>query len=162
MPLCESARITTSCTITPVAELKTQPTKASVAQFLNAIEDKQRKADCKAVAKLMQAATKAKPKMWGASIVGFGSYHYKSVSCEGDWFLTGFSPRKDALTLYLMGGFASHPELVAKLGKHKAGKGCLYVKKLADVDQKVLKELIEKSVKALKEIEARDRTADRG
>jgi hypothetical protein len=89
--------------------------------------------------------------MWGTSIVGFGSYHYKGKSGrEGDWFLTGFSPRKQALTLYLMGGFDDQADLLAKLGKYSTGKGCLYIKKLADIDVKVLKELIARSVKKMK------------
>ena len=136
-----------------MAELKTKKNDASVAEFLKTVEGDERRADCKAISKMMQDATKAKPKMWGASIVGFGSYHYKSVSCEGDWFLAGFSPRKANLTLYIMAGFAGYAELMAKLGKYKTGKSCLYIKSLADVDAKVLKELVNKSVKAMKAME---------
>ena len=100
---------------------------------------------------MMESVTKAKPKMWGASIVGFGSYHYIGKSGrEGDWMLTGFSPRKQNLTLYLMGGFDSEKELLEKLGKYKTSVGCLYIKKLDDVDKKVLKELVITSVKKMK------------
>lgn len=99
---------------------------------------------------LMQKITQVTPKMWGDSIVGFGNYHYKYESGrEGDWFLTGFSPRKQNLTLYLMSGFDLHQELLEKLGKYKTGKGCLYIKKIADVDFTVLTELIKKSVESL-------------
>lgn len=134
-----------------MAELKTKITKASVDKFIRSIKDEQAQADCLKIAEMMQKAAKAEPKMWGTSIVGFGSYHYKGKSGrEGDWFLTGFSPRKQALTLYLMGGFDDQADLLAKLGKYSTGKGCLYVKKLADVDIKVLKELIARSVKKMK------------
>ncbi len=128
-------------------ELKTKETDASVEVFLDSIEDKQRREDCKAVAQLMQQVTKEKPKMWGSSIVGFGQYHYKYASGhEGNAALTGFSPRKQALTLYIMGGFDTYNDLMSKLGTYKIGKACLYVKRLADIDQKVLKELIKQSV----------------
>lgn len=130
-----------------MAELKTKKTEQSVEDFLNAIADEQTRQDCFAIVKLMQKATKAKPKMWGPAIVGFGDYHYKYESGrENDWFLVGFSPRKQNLSLYIMAGFERYDELMQKLGKHKTGKSCLYIKKLADVDQKVLKELIEQSV----------------
>lgn len=128
-------------------ELKTKETDASVEVFLDSIEDKQCREDCKAVAQLMQQVTKEKPKMWGSSIVGFGQYHYKYASGhEGNAALTGFSPRKQALTLYIMGGFDTYNDLMSKLGTYKIGKACLYVKRLADIDQKVLKELIKQSV----------------
>ena len=134
-----------------MSELKTKITKASVDKFLHSIKDEQARADCIKIMDLMQKVTKTEPKMWGTSIVGFGSYHYKGKSGrEGDWFLTGFSPRKQALTLYLMGGFDDQADLLAKLGKYSTGKGCLYIKKLADVDVKVLKELIARSVKKMK------------
>ena len=130
-----------------MAELKTKKTEQSVEDFLNAIADEQTRQDCFAIVKLMQKATKAKPKMWGPAIVGFGDYHYKYESGrENDWFLVGFSPCKQNLSLYIMAGFERYDELMQKLGKHKTGKSCLYIKKLADVDQKVLKELIEQSV----------------
>src|ERR1051325_3728832 len=105
-----------------MAEPKTKPTAASVKEFLNQIPDKERRADCFAIAKIMEEITGSKPKMWGPSIVGFGSYHYKYASGrEGDWPVTGFSPRKKDLTLYLMMGFEKYPELMEKLGKHGTG-----------------------------------------
>ncbi|MCB8932528.1 MAG: DUF1801 domain-containing protein [Fimbriimonadaceae bacterium] len=130
-----------------MAELKTQPNEASVGAFLDSIEDERRRADCRDLVELMGAITGEKPKMWGTSIVGFGSYHYKYASGrEGDWFVTGFAPRKNDLTLYIMSGFEPHGELMAKLGKHKTGKGCLYVKSLEAVDRKVLERLIRASI----------------
>ena len=133
-----------------MAELKTKPTKTSVAKFIAGVADEQRRADCQTVLDLMKAATGAEPEMWGKSIVGFGKYHYKYASgCEGDWFQTGFSPRKQDLTLYIIPGLDPYANLVAKLGKFKAGKSCLYVKRLADIDLKILKQLIDRSVKAL-------------
>jgi hypothetical protein len=134
-----------------VAENKTVATKASVTSYLNAIENDDRREDCKALAKLMAKATGEKPVMWGPSIVGFGTYHYKYDSGrEGDSCLTGFSPRKDAITIYFMPYFIEKTELTKKLGKHKASKGCLYIKKLEDVDTKVLKKLVVSSVAELK------------
>lgn len=133
-----------------MAEPKTKATKASVAAFLAAIPDEQRRKDCKAVAKLMQEATGEKPVLWGANIVGFGAYRYEYASGgAGDWPLVGFSPRKNDLTLYLMAGFERHADLLAKLGRHKTGKSCLYLKKLADADPAVLKELVGRSVAAM-------------
>ncbi len=133
-----------------MAKLKTTPSAKSVQAFLNTIADDERRQDCLTVMKIMKQATKAEPKMWGDSIVGFGSYHYKYASGrEGDWFLTGFSPRKQALTLYIMSGFSRYDALLRKLGKYKTGKSCLYIKRLADVDLSVLKELIQGSVKHL-------------
>ena len=130
------------------ADNKTKPSKENVTQFLNGIENEQRRKDCKALAKLMGDITGEKPKMWGPSIVGFGEYSYKyETGREGDWFLAGFSPRKQALTLYIMGGFSKHDELMAKLGPHTNGKSCLYVKKLDDLHQPTLKKLITESVK---------------
>jgi len=134
-----------------MAELKTKVNKASVSEFLNSIEDDAVRKDCKEIAKIMKEVTKEKPKMWGTSIVGYGSYHYKYASGrEGDWFVTGFSPRKQTITLYIMSGFDRYNELLKKLGKHATGKSCLYIKRLADVDKKVLKELIKESVKVMK------------
>lgn len=134
-----------------MAELKTQKTKMSVSAFLNAIEDPQRRADCKAVAKIMQDVTGEKPALWGPSIVGFGTYHYVYASGRtGDWPLTGFSPRKQNLTLYIMAGFDGYPELMAKLGPHTTGKSCLYVKRLSDLHQPTLKKLIRQSVAHMK------------
>jgi hypothetical protein len=134
-----------------MAEVKTKLNDASVDDFLNAIEDEQKRADCFAVSKLMQQATKANPKMWGDSIVGFGAYRYVYASGrEGDWMLVGFSPRKGNITLYIMAGFEQYDDLMKKLGKHKTGKSCLYIKSLADVDKGVLKELIAQSVAHMK------------
>ena len=131
-----------------MAELKTIPTRASVDKFLKGITDEDKRADCYQILKMMEKATKSRAKMWGTSIVGFGAAHYVYESGrEGDWFITGFSPRKQNLTLYMMGGFNQFEDLMKKLGKHSTGKGCLYINKLKDVDTKVLKELITKSVK---------------
>ncbi len=135
------------------AELKTRVNTASVEGFLNSVEDEQKRKDCFEILKLMKQVTKEEPKMWGASIIGFGSYHYKGASGrEGDWMLTGFSPRKQNLTLYLTGGFDLHKDLLKKLGKYKTSVGCLYIKKLDDVDKKVLKELVTESVKTMKKL----------
>lgn len=131
-----------------MAELKTKPTAASVAAFFDALPDPERRADCRTVAKIMGKVTKVAPKMWGPSIVGFGSYHYKYESGrEGDWLLVGFSPRKKDLTLYLMGLFAADRRLLEKLGPHKTGKSCLYIKRLADLDLAILEKLIAAAVK---------------
>ena len=135
------------------AELKTKVNDASVEKFINAVKDEQERKDCYEILKMMQQVTKAEPKMWGSSIVGFGSYHYVGKSGrEGDWMLTGFSPRKQNLTLYLMGGFDVEKDLLKKLGKYKTSVGCLYIKKLEDVDKKVLKDLVAASVKRLKKL----------
>ena len=136
-----------------MAELKTKLTDASVEDFLNTVENEQKRKDCFEILKIMKQVTKEMPKMWGTSIVGFGSYHYKGASGrEGDWMLTGFSPRKQNLTLYLMGGFDAHKDLLKKLGNYKTSVGCLYIKKLDDVDKKVLKELVTESVKTMKKL----------
>ena len=133
------------------AEVKTQVNEASVEGFLNSVADEQARKDSFEILKIMKQVTKEEPKMWGASIVGFGSYHYKGASGrEGDWMLIGFSPRKQNLTLYLMHGFEVHKDLLKKLGKHKTSMGCLYIKNLDDVDKKVLKELVTESVKRMK------------
>ncbi len=130
-----------------MAELKTKPTKQSVKDFVDAIKDEQQRKDCRTVSRIMKRITKANPKMWGPGIVGFGSYHYRYASGrEGDWFLVGFAPRKQNLTLYIMSGFKKYSVLLKKLGKHKIGKSCLYVKRLDDIDMDVLTELIEDSV----------------
>ena len=132
------------------AELKTKPTKADVEKFLNSIKDEKKREDSYKILKLMKQITKAEPKMWGSSIVGFGEYHYKYASGrEGDWFLAGFSPRKQSLTIYAMTYLENYPDILKRLGKHKTGKGCLYINKLEDVDMKVLKELITTSIKKL-------------
>ena len=134
-----------------MAELKTRPTKQSVTEFLNKIPDTERRADCFAVAKIMEEITGAKPQMWGPSIVGFGTYHYKyATGREGDWPLTGFSPRKQDLTLYVMMGFRNREALMNQLGKHKTGKSCLYIKRLSDIHVPTLKKLLKASLKDLK------------
>jgi len=135
------------------AELKTKVNDASVTDFLNSVAEEQKRKDSSEILKIMKQVTKEEPKMWGSSIVGFGSYHYKGASGrEGDWLLTGFSPRKQNLTLYLMGGLNTHTDLLKKLGKHKTSVGCLYIKKLSDVDVSVLKKLIAESLKVMKKI----------
>jgi hypothetical protein len=135
----------------PVAELKTRKTDASVKAFLATVEDSNRRADCEAVSKLMRAATGSPAKMWGTSIVGFGSYDYVYESGRsGSWMICGFSPRKQNLTIYIMSGFTGYPDLMNRLGKYKTGKSCLYIKSLADVDRRILAELINESVKYLR------------
>ena len=132
-----------------MADNKTKPTKVSVPAYIDAIADEAKRKDAKALVKLMQSATGEKATMWGPSIIGFGSYHYTYESGrEGDMPLAGFSPRKAATVLYGMTGFTESEALLAKLGKHTVGKGCLYIKKLTDVDEKVLEKLVVKSVAA--------------
>ncbi len=127
-------------------ELKTKINDANVKDFLMSVEDEKRKEDSLKTLEMMKKITKEEPKMWGASIVGFGTYHYKYASGrEGDWFITGFSPRKLSLTIYIMGGFQNYDELLGKLGKFKTGKSCLYIKKLEDVDTQILEKLIAES-----------------
>ena len=134
-----------------MAEQKTKPTNESVKDFLNQIPEPERRADCFEVAKIMEEITGEKPKMWGPSIVGFGSYRYKYASGrEGDWPMTSFSPRKKDLTLYIMMGFEKHADLMEKLGKHSTSKSCLYIKRLSDVHIPTLKKLIKIGVKDLK------------
>ncbi len=131
-------------------ELKTKPMNLDVENFLNSVEDENKRNDSFKILELMKKITNEEPVMWGPSIIGFGSYHYKySSGREGDIFLTGFSPRKQNLTLYIMSGFKEYERLLAKLGKHKTGKSCLYIKKLQDIDEKVLTEMIKKSVTKL-------------
>jgi len=133
------------------AELKTKVNDASVMDFLKSVEDEQKRDDSLEIARIMEQITKEKPKMWGPSIVGYGSYHYKGASGrEGDWMLIGFSPRKQNITLYIMPGFERYPGLMKKLGKHSTGKSCLYIKRLSDVDVDVLKELMTESLKVMK------------
>jgi hypothetical protein len=132
-----------------MAGLKTQPTSDSVDAFLNAIPDKQRRSDCFRLLEIMKKATGIEPEMWGSSIVGFGRYKYKSGSGSGhesEWFKTGFSPRKLDLTLYIMPGIERHKDLLKKLGKHKTGRACLYIKRLEDVDLQTLDQLIKRSL----------------
>lgn len=136
-----------------MAELKTKLNDASVADFLNAVKDEQARADCWAIVELMQKVTKAEPKMWGANIVGFGMYTYKYASGRtGDWPMVGFSPRKQNLTLYVMGGFEDHDELMEKLGKFTCGKSCIYIKRLSDLHVPTLKKLLKASIKHILKI----------
>jgi hypothetical protein len=130
-----------------MAQLKTQKNDASVKDFLNTVSDERKRKDSFAVLELMRDITGEEPAMWGTSIVGFGSYRYKYASGrEGEWFLAGFSPRKQNLTLYIMSGFDEYDALLAKLGKHKTGKSCLYINRLADIDLPTLQELVRRSV----------------
>ena len=130
-----------------VAENKTKATKQSPTAFINSIEDTQQRADAKKVAAMMRKATGARATMWGSSMVGFGHYHYKYASGKGgDFMLTGFAPRKQALTIYIMTGFDGFKSLMEKLGKYKTGKSCLYVKNLSDIDEQVFRSLIKKSL----------------
>ncbi len=130
-----------------MAELKTKLNDASVDDFLNSVSDEKKRQDSFKILELMKEVTGEEPKMWGTSIIGFGSYHYKYASGrEADWFLTGFSPRKQSITLYIMSGFDQYDDLLGKLGKYTTGKACLYVKKAEDVDFEVLRELVKQSV----------------
>lgn len=134
-----------------MAELKTRETDADVGAFLAALDDPQRRADCEALVEMMQAAAGAPPRMWGASIVGFGHYDYTYASGRsGTWMRIGFSPRKRDLTLYIMPGFDAYADLLGRLGKHKTGKSCLYVKRLADLDLDVLRRLVDASLAHLR------------
>ena len=134
-----------------MAENKTKPTKASVTEFIKTIDDKEKRADVKKLSAIMREITGARARMWGPSIVGFGEYHYKYASGrEGDFMLSGYSPRKQALTIYVIAGFEKFPELMKKLGKYKTGRSCLYVKRLSDIDEKILRQLIRKSVQYLR------------
>ena len=142
-----------------MAEPKTKPTKASVEKFLNTIKEPTRREDCFAISKLMEEAIGEKPRMWGTSIVGFGSNWYTNTTGKpAEWPLIAFSPRKQALTLYLMmGGFDKYDDLMKKLGKHSSSKACLYIKRLEDVHLPTLKKLISESVKyTRKKIKAQD------
>jgi hypothetical protein len=133
-----------------MAELKTQKNDASVEAFLNGVENQKRREDAFVILDLMKKITKSEPSMWGSSIIGFGSYHYKYASGrEGDWFLVGFSPRKQSMSLYIMSGFKRYDEILSKLGKYKTGKSCLYINKLEDIDMNVLEQLISASVEHL-------------
>ena len=131
-----------------MAEAKTKPTTASVPKFLSALEDEQVRADCRAIAEIMEAATKAKPVMWGENIVGFGACRFVYAGGrEADWPVIAFSPRKQNISLYVMGDFAQREELLASLGKHSSGKACLYIKRLSDIHLPTLKKLVRESVK---------------
>jgi hypothetical protein len=135
-----------------MAENKTKATEASVAAHLAAIADDSRRQDCELLAQVMARATNEPPKMWGASIVGFGSYHYRYESGhEGDACLVGFAARKGDISLYLMGGFPGRESLLARLGRHKLGKACLYLRRLSDVDLAVLEELVARSAASVKD-----------
>ncbi len=134
-----------------MAELKTKKTGGNVRDFLNSVENEQRRKDARVVARIMKRVTGARPEMWGPSIVGYGHYHYVYDSGrENDWFLTGYSPRKQALTLYIMSGFEGKESLMKKLGKHSTGKSCLYIKKIEDVDLEVLEEIVRRSVETIR------------
>lgn len=132
-----------------MAELKTKQTDADVTDFINTFADtEQKRKDSFELLKIMQDFTGFEPKMWGASIIGFGRYHYKSTRStqEGDWPLVGFSPRKAAISLYVYSGLPEHAYLLENLGKYKMGKACIYVKKLSDIDQEVLKKMMQETI----------------
>jgi len=133
-----------------MADLKTKKNEARVEGFLKSVENEKRREDSFLVLDLMKEVTGENPTMWGTSIVGFGSYHYKGASGrEGDWMKVDFSPRKQNMMLYIMDGFGSYDSLLQKLGKYKTGKSCLYINKLEDVDQTVLRELVKQSFKSM-------------
>ena len=135
-----------------MADNKTKPTTVSVAATISALPDQARRAEARLLVELMQRVSGEKPRMWGPSIIGFGSYHYKYASGrEGDMALVGFSPRKVATVLYIVPGFAGSEALLARLGRHTTGRSCLYIKSLADVDQTVLEELVARSVAVMRE-----------
>lgn len=134
-----------------MAEVKTKLNDASVEDFINAVEDEKKREFAFTILELMKKITKDEPQMWGDSIIGFGSYTYKYKSGRtGDWMLTGFSPSKQSMTIYIMHGIDDNHELLSQLGKHKTSKACLYIKKQEDVDLKILKKIITQSVKFLK------------
>jgi hypothetical protein len=134
-----------------MAELKTKASNASVTSFLNSIDDKQKRADCKAISGMMRDATGKRARMWGTSIVGFDTYDYQYASGRsGTFMITGFSPRAQNIAIYIMPGFSKFDALMKKLGKYKTGKSCLYIKKLEDVDQNILLKLIDGSVKVMR------------
>ena len=133
-----------------MAENKTQKTGGSVSEFMNGIADRQKRADCRAIGRMMRAATGKRAAMWGSSIVGYGDYGYRYASGrEGAWMLTGYSPRAQNLSIYIMPGFSTFGALLKKLGPHKTGKSCLYIKRLADIDEDVLADLIDRSVRLM-------------
>lgn len=134
-----------------MAELKTKPTKSAVEAFVKKIADPRMRADCALLIGILRKAANAEPVIWGTSIIGFGSYHYRYASGrEGDWPIIGLSPRKQNLTLYIMPGFDEYGDLRAKLGPHTAGKSCLYIKRLSDIDMKVLSKIVTKSIAMMK------------
>ena len=135
-----------------MTSLKTQPYDRNIPEFLSKVENPQKREDCFTLLDLMKEETGEEPQYWHSNMVGFGQYHYQYDSGhEGDWFLAGFSPRKQNLTIYIMSGFEQYEELMEKLGKYKTGKSCLYVNRLSDIDLNVLRELIQKSVKYMRE-----------
>ncbi|NMM47349.1 DUF1801 domain-containing protein [Marinigracilibium pacificum] len=135
-----------------MSDLKTKPNSQSVEEFLNKVENEKKKQDSLILLQIMKEITNAEPKMWGDSIVGFGQYHYKYQSGrEGDWFITGFSPRKQNLTIYIMDGFKKYQTLLDVIGKFKTGSSCLYINKIDDIDLEVLKTMISKSYKNMQE-----------
>ena len=139
-------------------ELKTKATGKSVDQFLKTIKDERAREDCVTLAKIMAQITRSEPRMWGPSIVGFGAYKYRYPNGrEMEWFVAGFSPRKQALTLYMMGGLPKSAEVIEQLGKHKTGKGCLYIKTIDDIHLPTLKKIIKESVDRAKKSEAKAR-----
>lgn len=130
-----------------MADLKTQPSDASVDQFIQAVADEQRRQDAIALLALMKRITQQEPQLWGGTMVGFGRYHYSYASGRsGTWFVTGFAPRKRETTVYIMAGFEPYAALLEQLGKHRLGKSCLYIKRLADVDMQVLETLVTRSL----------------
>ena len=136
-----------------MAELKTKPNRKSVTTYIKSIEDYKKRKDCITLMAMMKEITGKRPKMWGESIVGYGKYHYKYKSGrEGDWFVTGFAPRKQNISIYIMPGFSKYQTIMKKLGKYKLGVSCLYIKTLEDVDHKSLHQLISKSVKDMDRI----------
>ena len=140
-----------------MSDLKTKKNEASVEGFLKSVDSKKRREDSFVVLDLMKEVTGEEPVMWGTSIVGFGNYHYKYASGrEGNWMKVGFSPRKKNMTLYIMDGFGSYNSLLQNLGKYSTGKSCLYINKLEDVDQEVLKELVRQSVASVSDRSSQD------
>ncbi len=137
-----------------MAELKTTANNTNVEEFINKVENPKRRSDSLIILDLMKKITKEKPVMWGTSIIGFGKYHYKSERSrqEGDWPLTGFSPRKQALTVYIMPGFKNYQKQLKKLGKFKTGSSCLYIKNIEDIDLDVLKSIVKDSLEQMKKI----------
>lgn len=139
-----------------MSDLKTKPTDQNVEEYLKKVENPTKREDSFKILELMKDITNEEPTMWGDSIIGFGSYHYKyKTGREGDWFVTGFAPRKQNLTLYIMSGFDRYDELLRKLGKHKLGKSCLYINKLKDIDTSILREIVKQSIEFVRKGEIR-------
>lgn len=134
-----------------MAELKTRPGGASVTGFLDGLDDSRTRADCKKIGAMMREATGSRPRLWGSSIVGYGSYSYSNTAGKGfEWMLTGYSPRKRAISVYIMTGFSDFSAELARLGRHRTGKSCLYIRRLADIDEAVLGKIIRESVARLR------------